>query len=66
MAVMIGIDPHKGSHTASAIDAAEVGLGDLRVRANDEQLERLLVWAAQWPERAWAVENSGGLGYLLA
>jgi transposase len=64
--VTIGIDPHKGSHTAAAIDAAEVGLGDLRVRANDEQIERLLSWAARWPERIWAVENAGGLGYLLA
>ena len=32
-AVMIGIDPHKGSHTAVAIGAAEEPLGDLRVRA---------------------------------
>ena len=30
-AVMIGIDPHKGSHTAVAISAAEEPLGDLRV-----------------------------------
>jgi transposase len=64
--VMIGIDPHKGSHTAVTIDAAEVALGDLRVRAADGQLERLLDWAAQWPERTWAVENASGLGYLLA
>jgi transposase len=64
--VMIGIDPHKASHTASAIDAAEITLGEVRVRANDSQLERLLGWAEQWPQRTWAVENSGGLGYLLA
>jgi Transposase len=66
VAVMIGIDPHKGSHTASAIDAAEIALGEVRVRANDFQLERLLGWAEKWPQRTWAVENSGGLGYLLA
>jgi transposase len=65
VAVMIGVDPHKGSH-AAAIDAAEVGLGELRVRANDEQIDRMLAWAAHWPERTWAVENAGGLGYLLA
>jgi hypothetical protein len=29
-AVMIGIDPHKGSHTAVAIDAGEVPLGRVR------------------------------------
>jgi hypothetical protein len=33
MAVMIGIDPHKGSHTAVAVGAAEEPLGKLRVRA---------------------------------
>ena len=33
MAVMIGVDPHKGSHTAVAIGAAEEPLGELRVRA---------------------------------
>jgi transposase len=64
--VMIGIDPHKGSHTAAAIDTAEMGLGDIRVRAGADQLERLLTWAARWPERTWAIENAGGLGYLLA
>ena len=32
-AVMIGIDPHKASHTAVAISAAEEELGELRVRA---------------------------------
>jgi hypothetical protein len=29
-AVMIGVDPHKGSHTAVAIDTAEEPLGRLR------------------------------------
>ena len=32
-AVMIGVDPHKGSHTAVAAGAAEEPLGELRVRA---------------------------------
>jgi len=32
--VIIGIDPHKGSHTAVAIDAAETQLGKLRVRTS--------------------------------
>jgi transposase len=63
---MIGIDPHKGSHTAAAIDNAETALGHLRVRASTGQVERLLGWAQQWPERTWAVEGAGGLGYLLA
>ena len=36
-AVMIGVDPHKGSHTAVAIGAAEEPLGELRVRASAAQ-----------------------------
>jgi transposase len=65
-AVMIGVDPHKGSHTAVAIGAAEEPLGKLRVRASAGQAQRLVAWAAAWPERTWAVEGAGGLGHLLA
>ena len=65
-AVMIGVDPHKASHTAVAISAAEEPLGELRVRACAGQAERLLEWAAAWPQRTWAVEGAGGLGHLLA
>ena len=65
-AVMIGIDPHKGSHTAVAISPAEEPLGELRVRASVSQTEQLLAWAAAWPERTWAIEGAGGLGHLLA
>jgi transposase len=64
--VMIGVDPHKASRTAVAINAAEQPLGQLRVRASAVQAERLLEWAEAWPERAWAVEGAGGLGHLLA
>jgi transposase len=63
--VMIGVDPHKASHTAVAVNAAEEPLGQLRVRASAVQAERLLEWARAWPERAWAVEGAGGLGHLL-
>jgi hypothetical protein len=63
---MIGVDPHKGSHTAVAIGAAEEPLGELRVRASAVQAQRLLAWAAGWPERTWAVEGAAGLGHLLA
>jgi hypothetical protein len=64
--VMIGVDPHKASHTAVAISAAEEPLGELRVRACVAQAERLLAWAAAWPQRTWAIEGAGGLGHLLA
>jgi Transposase. len=64
--VMIGVDPHKGSHTAFALDASETKLGQVRVRATVGQVEGLLEWAQRWPERSWAIEGAGGLGYLLA
>ena len=64
--VVIGIDPHKASHTAVAVDEREFPLGDLRVRATAAQTDRLLAWARQWPQRCWAIENAAGLGYLLA
>ena len=65
-AVMIGVDPHKGSHTAVVIGAAEEPLGEIRVRAPAAQTGKLVAWAAAWPERTWAVEGAGGLGRLLA
>ena len=65
-AVMIGADPHKGSHTAVAISSAEEPLGELRVRSSASQAERLVAWAAAWPERTWAAGGAGGLGHLLA
>lgn len=64
--VMIGIDPHKSSHTAVAISGSEKQLGRLRVRASADQAGHLLGWAAEWPERTWAVEGATGLGHLLA
>ena len=65
-AVMIGIDPHKASHTATAIDPTEKVLSKIRIKSNAEQSERLLEWAKAWPERTWAIENATGLGLLLA
>lgn len=64
--VIIGIDPHKGSHTALALDEREGKLGQLRVIAAPGQVEQLQQWAASWPERVWAIEGARGLGQLLA
>jgi transposase len=63
--VMIGVDPHKGSHTAVAVDEAETRLGQIRVIARGDQLKRLRQWAHAWPDRTWAVEGARGLGQLL-
>jgi hypothetical protein len=66
-AVVIGIDPHKSSHTAVVVWASEEQqLGKLRVRACAEQAQQSLAWAAAWPERTWAVEGARGLGHMLA
>ena len=64
--VMIGVDPHKGSHTAVAIDRDERALDALRLRSSSKQCEVLLDWADRFPERRWAIESASGLGYLLA
>jgi transposase len=63
---IIGVDPHKRSHTAVVLDADEAIAAQLRIPADRRQTDRLLAWANQWPKRIWAVENSNGLGRLLA
>jgi transposase len=66
MTVIIGIDPHKASHAACAIDDNESELAQLQVRAGQRQLEKLLCWAQPFDTRTWAIESAAGLGYLLA
>jgi transposase len=66
VSVMIGVDPHKGSHTAVAVGGDEAQLAKVRVRSSRHQLDQLLEWAAPFEPRTWAVESAGGLGYLLA
>jgi transposase len=66
MVVMIGIDPHKGSHTAVVIGPSEEPLGRQRVRACPDQARQLLAWAAAWPDRTWAAGGATGLGRMLA
>ncbi len=63
---IIGIDPHKGSHTAAVIDRDEQVIGEVLVRADRRQRERLLAWAAPFTPRLWAVEGASGHGALLA
>ena len=66
MDVMIGVDPHKGSHTATMLDATERELRRITVRSGGRQLEQLLEWANGAMPRTWAVEAAGGMGYLLS
>lgn len=57
--VVFGIDPHKASHTAVAVDGAGRQLGTVKVAASAAGHERLLAWAAQFDGEAqlWAVED---------
>src|SRR5680860_756116 len=68
MVTTIGIDPHKATHTAVAIDGSEVVLSEITIAADRSQTEKLVDWANQLDGdgRLWAVEAAGGLGYLLS
>jgi transposase len=65
--VIIGIDPHKASHTATATDPlTNLGVASVRVDATVTGYRELLRRARQFPERRWAVENAKGLRCHLA
>lgn len=66
MTVIIGIDPHKGSHTATAIAPDLEDVGTIRLRACRTTIDQLLTWANQWTDRRWAIEGARGLGQLLS
>ena len=66
MSVIIGVDPHKASHTAVAIGGDEREVAKVTVRATCQQTAKLLAWAEPFEKRTWAIESAGGLGYLLA
>src|SRR4030095_823331 len=71
--IVIGIDPHKGTHTAVAVDGGSApSRGERTVRAREDGFGELVGWArALDRERVWALEDcrhvSGGLErFLLA
>jgi transposase len=65
--VVIGVDPHKSSHTAAALEEGTLAkLGPVRIEATLAEYGRLLRWAKRFDERRWAVENAWGLGRHLA
>jgi len=63
---VIGIDPHKGSHSAAVLDEREELVGEVRVRAGRGQREELVAFAARFEPRCWAIEGATGMGALLA
>ncbi|MGH3308455.1 MAG: IS110 family transposase [Nocardioides sp.] len=65
--LLIGVDPHKATHTAVAVDDHEQPVARLRVPSDRRQVPRLLAWAETLEaERLWAVESANGLGRLLS
>ena len=65
--MIIGVDPHKASHTATAVNPAmNAPMSSLRVDATLAGYRQLLRWGKAFPERQWAVENAHGLGQHLA
>ncbi len=68
MVTTIGIDPHKATHTAVAIDDDETVLGEFTIRADRDQTNKLIDWAGSvdGDGRLWAVEAATGLGHLLS
>jgi hypothetical protein len=61
--IIIGVDPHKRTHTASAVDAATNAVAaTLQIDASLAGYRQLLRWSARFAERRWAVENARGLG----
>lgn len=57
--MVIGIDPHKASHTAVVVDCTGKVIAELTVKAREEGHQRLLGWARRvaGEDRVWAVED---------
>ena len=65
--VIIGVDPHKSVHVASAVDpATNRRIDTIKAEASLAGYRRLLRWADKFGERRWAIENARGLGRHLA
>jgi transposase len=64
--ITIGIDPHKSSLTAVALDATGHELRGRRFPVNAGTLRALLSWATGWPLRQFAIEGAYGLGRGIA
>jgi transposase len=58
--IVIGVDPHKQTHTAAAVDRRTGELiGELTVKAGEEGHARLLEWGREFAgERGFALEDA--------
>jgi transposase len=64
--IIIGVDPHKASWAAAAVDGEHHVHGILRVSGSAAGYRELRVFAAQWPGARWAIEGGAGPGRPLA
>lgn len=65
--MIIGVDPHKRVHTATAVEpGSNRPVGSVEIAASLAGYRQLLRWAGGFGERRWAVENARGLGRHLA
>jgi transposase len=65
--MIIGVDPHKSTHTATAVDPqTNRAVASVRIEASLVDYRRLLRWARQFDHRRWAIENAEGLGRHLS
>ena len=66
-AVLIGVDPHKGSNTLAVLDpATRVVVASKRFANTASGYEELRSFADQWADHRWAVEGCHGAGRSLA
>jgi transposase len=64
--VVIAVDPHKASWTASAVSAVTLQpLAAIRVPVSREGYRELRCFARRWPQARWAIEGATGLGAPL-
>jgi len=64
--VAIGVDTHKRTHTAVALDRLGVQVASCEIEATSAGYARLLAWASELGEPAFALEGSGSYGAGLA
>jgi len=68
MEVLIGVDPHKATNAAAAIDehGEELVGQQATFPANRGGIRALERWARRFAERRWAIEGATGIGRPLA
>lgn len=65
--IIVGVDTHKHTHTAVAIDGLGARVGECHVRANRDGYAQLEAWAASLGRpTAFGVEGTGSYGVGLA